>query len=364
MFEKAIEVIKLIEKKGFKAYIVGGYVRDIYLSLNASDIDIATSATPKDLIKIFKKNVVIDEKYGSTKLNYKNTYFDITTFRRDIKYKDNRKPTEIEYVDTIGEDLNRRDFTINTMCMDRDGNIIDVYDAKKDINNKIIKCVGNANEKMSEDSLRILRAIRFATILNFKLDKELEKAIKKNLSSLKTLSFHRKKEELNYIFRSSNYEYGLNLLSKYKLDKYLEISNLKKLKQTSDVLGMWAQIKYSDNYPFSRLERETISKIREMLIYKKIDSYSLYKYGILISLTVGEILGIDKKKILKDYEELSIHSEKDIVFDNLDIAGILGLEPSYKTREILLDIEYKILSKKLKNNEKELKEYIIRNYGG
>ena len=364
MFEKAIEVIKLIEKKGFKAYIVGGYVRDIYLSLNASDIDIATSATPKDLIKIFKKNVVIDEKYGSTKLNYKNTYFDITTFRRDIKYKDNRKPTEIEYVDTIGEDLSRRDFTINTMCMDKDGNIIDVYDAKKDINNKIIKCVGNANEKMSEDSLRILRAIRFATILNFKLDKELEKAIKKNLSSLKTLSFHRKKEELNYIFRSSNYEYGLNLLSKFKLDKYLEISNLKKLKQTSDVLGMWAQIKYSDNYPFSRLERETISKIREMLIYKKIDSYSLYKYGILISLTVGEILGIDKKKILKDYEELSIHSEKDIVFDNLDIAGILGLEPSYKTREILLDIEYKILSKKLKNNEKELKEYIIRNYGG
>jgi len=364
MFEKAIEVIKLIEKKGFKAYIVGGYVRDIYLSLNASDIDIATSATPKDLIKIFKKNVVIDEKYGSTKLNYKNTYFDITTFRRDIKYKDNRKPTEIEYVDTIGEDLSRRDFTINTMCMDKDGNIIDVYDAKKDINNKIIKCVGNANEKMSEDSLRILRAIRFATILNFKLDKELEKAIKKNLSSLKTLSFHRKKEELNYIFRSSNYEYGLSLLSKYKLDKYLEISNLKKLKQTSDVLGMWAQIKYSDNYPFSRLERETISKIREMLIYKKIDSYSLYKYGILISLTVGEILGIDKKKILKDYEELSIHSEKDIVFDNLDIAGILGLEPSYKTREILLDIEYKILSKKLKNNEKELKEYIIRNYGG
>ena len=167
MFDKAIEVLKIIEKKGFKAYIVGGYVRDIYLSLNASDIDIATSATPKDLVKIFKKNIIIDEKYGSTKLKYKNTCFDITTFRRDIKYKDNRKPTEIEYVDTIGEDLNRRDFTINTMCMDKDGNIIDVLNAKKDINNKIIKCVGNANEKLSEDALRILRAVRFATILNF-----------------------------------------------------------------------------------------------------------------------------------------------------------------------------------------------------
>ena len=364
MFEKAIEVLKIIEKKGFKAYIVGGYVRDIYLSLNASDIDIATSATPKDLIKIFKKNVIIDENYGSTKLTYKNTCFDITTFRRDIKYKDNRKPTEIEYVDSIGEDLNRRDFTINTLYMDKDGNIIDILNAKKDINNKVIRCVGNADEKLKEDSLRILRAIRFATVLNFKIDKELEHAIKKNISTLKELSFHRKKEELNYIFRSSNYEYGLELINKYKLDKHLGLSKIKKLKQTSDVLGMWAQISYSEEYPFSRLERETISKIREMLIYKKIDNYSLYKYGILISLTVGEILGIDKKKVLKDYEELSIHSEEDIVFNNLDIASILGLEPSYKTKEILSDIEYKILSNKLKNDKKDLKEYIIKNYGG
>ena len=364
MFEKAIEVLKIIEKKGFKAYIVGGYVRDIYLSLNASDIDIATSATPKDLIKIFKKNVIIDENYGSTKLTYKNTCFDITTFRRDIKYKDNRKPTEIEYVDSIGEDLNRRDFTINTLYMDKDGNIIDILNAKKDINNKVIRCVGNADEKLKEDSLRILRAIRFATVLNFKIDKELEHAIKKNISTLKELSFHRKKEELNYIFRSSNYEYGLELINKYKLDKHLGLSKIKKLKQTSDVLGMWAQISYSEEYPFSRLERETISKIREMLIYKKIDNYSLYKYGILISLTVGEILGIDKKKVLKDYEELSIHSEEDIVFNNLDIANILGLEPSYKTKEILSDIEYKILSNKLKNDKNDLKEYIIKNYGG
>ena len=364
MFEKAIEVIKLIEKKGFKAYIVGGYVRDIYLSLNASDIDIATSATPMDLVKIFKKNVIIDEKYGSTKLNYKNCCFDITTFRRDIKYKDNRKPTKIEYVDNIGEDLNRRDFTINTMCMDKDGNIIDVFNAKKDINSKLIKCVGNSDEKIKEDSLRILRAIRFATILNFKLEKELEKAIKKNASNLKSLSFHRKKEELNYIFRSKNYEYGISLLSKYRLDKYLDISGLKHIKQTSDVLGMWAQIKYGEDYPFSRLEKETINKIREMLIYNKIDNYSLYKYGILISLTVGEILGIDKKNILKGYDELKIHSESDIVYNNFDISKILNCEPSHKTKLILNDIEYKILSNELDNNKKSIEEYVIKKYGG
>ena len=268
MFDKAIEVIKLIEKKGFKAYIVGGYVRDIYLSINSTDIDICTSAKPMDLVKIFKKNIIIDEKYGSVKLEYKKYYFDITTFRKDIQYKDNRRPSEIEYVDDLESDLDRRDFTINTMCMDSNGNIIDLFNAKKDIADRIIKAVGDPYKKIEEDSLRILRAVRFACTLNFKIEKNLEKAIKKNIKSIINLSFHRKKEELNYIFRSNNYENGINIIHKYKMDKYLGIK-FNNLKKTSDVLGMWAQIKYSDEYPFSRLEKETIKKIRELLIYGK-----------------------------------------------------------------------------------------------
>ena len=128
--------------------------------------------------------MVIEEKYGSTKLNYKNYYFDITTFRRDIVYKDNRRPSKIEYVDDISEDLERRDFTINTMCMDKDGNIIDLFNAKKDINDKVIRTVSDADKKIKEDSLRILRAIRFATILNFRIDKDLEKAIIKNIKNI------------------------------------------------------------------------------------------------------------------------------------------------------------------------------------
>ena len=138
----------------------------------------------------------------------------------------------------------------------------------------------------------------------------------------------------------------------------------RKIKQTSDVLGMWAQINYGEDYPFSRLERETISKIREMLVYNKIDNYSLYKYGILISLTVGEILGIEKKNILKSYEELKIHSEGDIVLNNLDIAKILNSEPSHKTKEILNDVEYKILSNKLDNKKEDIEDYVKKKYGG
>lgn len=364
MFENAMEVIKLIEKKGYKAYIIGGYVRDIYLSRNSTDIDISTSAKPKDLVKIFKRNIIVDENYGSVKLEYKNSFFDITTFRKDIAYKDNRRPSEIEYVNSLEEDLKRRDFTINTMCMDLDGNIIDIYNAKKDIAAKIIKCVGDTNKKIEEDSLRILRAIRFACILNFKLDKDLEKAIKKNVKLLENLSFHRKKYELNKIFSSPNYKYGIELIHKFKLEKYLEISRLKKLKKTTNVLGMWAQIEFSDNYPFSNLEKETIYSVRELLLYGKIDSYALYRYGNYIPLIVSEILEIDKKEIIEKYDGLTIHSKDDIKINVLEISDLLKIEPSKKIRDIINDIEYKILSKELNNNNEELKKYVISRYGG
>ena len=360
-----IEIVlrKLIDS-GFDAYVVGGYVRDIYLSKSSTDIDICTSAKPKDLIKIFKRNITIDEQYGSVKLEYKKYHYNITTFRKDKKYKDNRRPNEVEYVDDLKEDLLRRDFIINTLCMDSAGNIIDTFNAKKDISDKVIRTVSSPNKTLKEDCLRILRAIRFATTLNFKIDKELETSIKKNNKLLNNLSFHRKKSELNHIFRSDNYNYGLDLISKYKLDKVLEISNYKKIKKTSDVLGMWAQIKYSDNYPFSNLEKETIKKIRELLIYGKIDSYALYKYGNYLPLTVCEIMNIDKKEVLDIYSKLPIYKKDDIKINVLQISNILDTKPSKYIRDILDDIEYKILSKELKNDEKELKDYIIKKYGG
>ena len=364
MFESAIEVIKLIEKHGFSAYIVGGYVRDIYLSLNASDIDLATSATPKDLIKIFKKNIVIDEKYGSTKLTYKKYCFDITTFRKDIKYTDNRRPSQVEYVDSIEEDLKRRDFTINTMCMDKNGEIIDIFNAKKDLNSKVIKTVRDANTVIKEDALRILRGIRFATTLNFKIHKDLDLAIKKYAKKVKDLSYNRKKEELNHIFRSDNYEYGIKLIKKYELEKYLDIK-INKIKKTSDVLGMWAQIEYSDNYPFSKLEKDTINKIKEMLVYNKIDNYSLYKYGNIISISVSEVLGVDKKDVIKMYDKLPIHSRKEININNLEISILLKtLIINNRIKEIFNDVEYKILSKELNNTKEDIKKYILKNYGG
>ena len=200
MYNKAIEVLKIFKKYGYDAYIVGGYPRDKMLGIKTNDIDICTNAKPKEIMDIFDTEGISDIKYGAVKVIYKGVYFDVTTFRKDIKYENNRKPVKIKYVSDLKKDLLRRDFTINTMCIDSEGNLLDLLDAKKDIDKKLISTVGNHRYRLREDSLRILRAIRFACTLNFDIDDKVKLYIKKYGSLLKYLSYSRKKEELDKIF--------------------------------------------------------------------------------------------------------------------------------------------------------------------
>ena len=218
-----MELLKIFEDNNYEAYLVGGFVRDYILKRQSSDVDICTNAIPMQIKEIFKEVKLPFESYGSVHLNYKKVDFEITTYRMDLEYKNKRNPSKIMYTDKLEIDLKRRDFTMNTLCMDSSGKIIDLFNNRQDIDNKIIKTVGDANKKLAEDSLRILRAIRFATELNFTIDDELSYAIVQNEYLLSELSFFRKKQELNRILLSSNVLYGISLLKKYNLDKYLDI---------------------------------------------------------------------------------------------------------------------------------------------
>ena len=152
----ALKVIKKIEEHGYEAYIVGGYVRDHLMGLDSNDVDICTNAKPKELIKIFEGAILPAEDYGSVTIYIKNNRFEITTFRREISYNDYRRPVEIEYIDDLKEDIMRRDFTINTICMDKNKKIIDYLNARQDLANHLIKPVGDANYKFSQDVLKAL----------------------------------------------------------------------------------------------------------------------------------------------------------------------------------------------------------------
>ena len=363
MYNKALDVLKIFISHGYDAYIVGGYPRDKMLGIKTNDIDICTNAKPKEIMEIFDTTGVSDIKYGAVRVIYKGVLFDVTTFRKDIKYENNRKPVKIKYVTDLKKDLLRRDFTINTMCIDYEGKLIDILGAKKDIDGKIIKTVGNPRYRLKEDSLRILRAIRFAASLDFEIDDKTKNYIKKYGYLLKALSNSRKKEELDKIFAIKNKEKGRCLIIELGLDKYLGLDNLGDIILCNDIIGIWSQLKTSTSYPFSRAENENIKKVRAMLD-EEISNYSIYKYGLYIASVVASIKGISYQKVNKIYHNLPIYSKKDIKINGEKIALILNKEPGSYLKKIMNDVEAAIISGKLNNEEAEIKKYILANYGG
>ena len=363
MYNKAISVLNIFKEHGYVAYIVGGYPRDMILNIKTNDIDICTNAKPKEIMEIFDTVGISDIKYGTVKVIYKGIFFDVTTFRKDIKYENNRKPVKIKYVDNLKKDLLRRDFTINTMCIDSDGELLDLLGAKKDIENRIITTVGNPRYRLKEDSLRILRAIRFAASLDFDIDDKTKYYIKKYGYLLKYLSNSRKKEELDKIFSSKNKEKGRKLIIELGLDKYLELNNIDKIVLCDDIIGIWSQIDTTGNYPFTKIENDNIGKIKKMLD-EGINKYTIYKYGLYVSTVSGSIKNISYKEINNTYKKLPIYSRKDIKINGNDIAKILNRETGNYLKEIIDDIEKKIINNELKNDYDILVKYILSNYGG
>lgn len=362
MYKNAIEILNILEQNNHEAYIVGGFVRDKLLGTTSKDIDICTSATPKEIMELFDITSSSDNKYGALNIIYKKNKYDITTFRKEYKYEGNRKPVKLKYIKDLKQDLLRRDFTINTLCINCQEEILDILNIKQDLDNKIIKTVGNPRYKIKEDALRILRAIRFASILDFTIDNKTKYYIKHYSKLLKKLSYQRKKEELNKIFLSKNKEKGKKLLLELKLANNLELKNLDKIVMCNDVIGIWAQANVDNIYPFTKLEKEQMQKIRELLELNITDPYILYKYELYPAIVVAEIKNINKANITKIYNNLPIYSRKDIAIKQIEIANLLEKQPGPYLKEIYNEIEKRIIYKKLENNKEQIMNYIIKEY--
>lgn len=251
-------ILKTLEDNGYEAYLVGGFIRDKILHIKSFDIDICTNAKPEDLEKLF--NIKVND-YGSLSFKLNKYSIDITTFRKELEYQ-KRKPIKIEYVDTLEEDIKRRDFTINAICMNSKGKIIDLVNGLDDIHNKTIRIIGDASPKLQEDPLRILRAIRLATILDFKIEDKLFKSIKDNNKLVLTLSPYRKRCELDKILSSKNFKKGLELLKDTGILSLLNIS-YDNIKYTKNILGMYAQLNIGCDLEFTKEEKRNIININE-----------------------------------------------------------------------------------------------------
>ena len=205
----------VFEKSGFKAYLVGGAVRDLFLKKPASDWDVATNATPQDVIKMFKFVVPTGIEHGTVTVHFMGQEIEVTTFRTEAGYSDGRHPDSVNYAATIEEDLSRRDFTMNAIAVNlTDGSIVDPFDGRKDIKAKLIRTVGSANERFMEDGLRPIRAIRFACKLGFSIEKQtflelFKEDIHKKISSI---SMERFRDEFTKILSANKPSEGLKLM--------------------------------------------------------------------------------------------------------------------------------------------------------
>lgn len=362
MYESAIKLLRKINSYGYKAYIIGGFPRDLYLKRNSTDVDICTDATPMELHKIFSEMITASSEYGTVNVLYDNIKFEISTFRKEYNYKDNRHPSKIDYVETLEEDIIRRDFTINTLAIDANENQIDILGAKKDLDDKIIKMVGNPRIKLKEDALRILRAIRFATILNFEIEPKLKYYIKRYGHFLRKISNDIKKNELDIIFSNKNKEYGIKLLIELKLDKHLGLNNLKKIKITPSKIVTWSELNVLDKYNFNTLERESIIKINEVKDKKILDKHILYEYGLYVCTMAAELKGIDKKRLNASFSKLPIRSKLDIKISPMEICKILKKDAGPYLKPLIADLEYQIIDGTIENEKKDIEKYIKEKY--
>ncbi len=214
-------ILEKLEENGFEGFIVGGCVRALLLNQTPKDWDITTNAKPEEIQKIFPDSFYENE-FGTVGVKTRSeeeslTVVEITTYRIESKYTDQRHPDQVKFAQRLEDDLQRRDFTINAVAMNKDGQISDPFEGQEDLKKKIVHAVGNAEERFNEDALRMMRGVRLASQLGFAIEPATLEAIRKNNQLLKVISAERIRDELVKIINSDLADQGIELLRQTEL---------------------------------------------------------------------------------------------------------------------------------------------------
>lgn len=212
IFTPAQPILQRLESAGYEAYFVGGCVRDTILGDPIHDIDIATSAYPAEVKALFKRTVDTGIEHGTVMILDHGHGYETTTFRTESGYQDYRRPDHVTFVRSLKEDLKRRDFTINALALRHDGTVIDLFDGLGDLRHHLIRAVGNPDQRFHEDALRMMRAVRFASKLNFQIEATTEKGITDNAALLAKIAVERTQVELQKLLVGQNPQAGLKVM--------------------------------------------------------------------------------------------------------------------------------------------------------
>ncbi|EAE0295004.1 TPA: CCA tRNA nucleotidyltransferase [Listeria monocytogenes] len=385
VFLKALPVLQKLTTAGFEAYFVGGSVRDYLLNRTISDVDIATSAFPEEVKEIFQTSYDTGIAHGTVTVRENNEFYEVTTFRTEGTYEDFRRPSEVTFIRSLEEDLKRRDFTMNAIAMDEHFALQDPFSGQLAIQNKEIKAVGKASERFHEDALRMMRAVRFLSQLDFELDKETEKALESQIELLQHTSVERITVEWLKMMKGKAAKRAIELLLKVKMETYLpglkdEKSALsefaswdweKRTTEESIWLGLVVAVKPNNVNAFLKawkLPNKTIQLVNKAYQYalnmkETWLTEELYHAGKAVFSLVNELNVIrgqenNQHKVSQAYEALPIHSKKDLAITGADLLKWSGESAGPWVKEALDKVECGVLSNEINNEKIQIKRWL------
>lgn len=374
-FEEGINLIKILNSMGYSSFIVGGAVRDYLLNENFHDVDIATSALP-DVLQSHFETKTKGIKYNCVEVLFNGYSFEVTTFRIDLDYEDYRHPRYM-VANNLEADLRRRDFTINALALDQNLKLIDLFEGQKDLDNHLVRAIGNPDIRFEEDALRILRAIYFASKLDFDIEKQTLEALGRQAYLVQRLSFDRIREELSKIVLSKNQKRGFDYLLKTNVLSYLVNyeQGIKIIINNDLIIDNLLEFEAICFYKQNILNLENTLKkqlndIYYLFEHDLTDPYISFKYNIndiLLANKIRGYFGFKKQKeeqIKKTHDNLVIKHISELQINGNDIMQI----SNFKGKDIgfvLDDVLTKVLNHKIKNNHEDIKKYLlkrVRNY--
>lgn len=402
--QKVQTIIRTLQEHGYDAYVVGGCVRDSLLLRTPADWDITTSAKPLEIKQIFKRTIDTGIQHGTVTVLIEKEGFEVTTYRIDGEYEDSRHPKEVIFTGNLEEDLKRRDFTINAMAYNDETGLVDVFGGQQDLQNRVVRCVGNPKERFTEDALRILRAVRFSAQLGFSIEEKTKEAAKELAPTLQNISAERIQAELLKLLLSSSPQYlkiawelGITKVVLPEFDRMMDTDRGEKILKAFSYTNadkierlavLFANVETTPEKSKElvkkilrslRFDNDTIQKVSELVFWhtcpwectKKAVRIVLSQctpslFPVLLNVHRAELLAEDEKDMEKlnfleksrqFYEEI-MEKKECISIKMLAVTGKdfieLGIEPGKKIGELLSSCLKIVLDNPEKNTKKEL----------
>ncbi|MEJ6400657.1 CCA tRNA nucleotidyltransferase [Nicoliella lavandulae] len=383
-FENARPVLQTIEDAGYEAYFVGGSVRDTIMGLKIHDVDIASSAYPAELKALFKRTVDTGIEHGTVMVLDHGNGYEVTTFRTESGYQDYRRPDKVEFIRSLPEDLKRRDFTINALAMKENGEVIDLFDGLTDLKNHLIRAVGNPDTRFNEDALRMMRAVRFASKLNFAIDPNTMDAISRHSQLLAKIAVERINTEFVKMMLGSQPQRGLQDMLNTNMVAYVPVFNdyrsaietmiaLPNFKlanenqvwgllsvmfglQRNQIAAMLKQWKAA-NQTISATQKITpaVNAFRD----HKLSSVVLFDTGaerLKDSLAVANAIGIniDDQEVLHAYSQLPIKDDHELAINGGVLIKSGVVNPGPDLGRVLKELKLAVINGTVQNDQSQL----------